>query len=679
MSLTQVELDAVVTAVTPDVVAAVLESLAALNDLQVDPVGAHVNRVMTSADLSASLSSLTMLPAKASIASATLDSSINTLVVRDDVKGGLGQTRWKRVSTPSTVYSNWHQQSVDGAWWQVAEVEVNPYMFGAVGDASTDDTTALNAMVDYANWIADKSADPFYTGMRARILFPPAKGWNTTTGINPEMACNIEMHSPLRVIGAAGVAKIGILGKDTYAASNLNKGVRWGKWLDLWVMRVTQSNWSQTNDIGVSIPSSPYVMEYRSHSVAGFRTGHKITGSYHTIEFGEVFGAKEAAICECTTADEFSNHLRITAKEFSCGGVNAGQSRYGIVFKGGPTVGMNTVSFSGCSFELGLSTAQSGNPSAEVRCIVFDGSTGSISDVHCYGLRSESNGGVLVKTLGTVSNTIVEWLHAEDPNTYPEALILDNQATVSANNFTRRTTSVFNFKDIWKSGVLVNNAVGWGANVSVRGLEALLNNGTSTPPSIVEFSQGGWNDFGVSGHLVCYGAGTGSYHLGRRVNLNGENSLSIKVVKQLATAWPMLIMCWNAAGSQITAANKVYQGYLAVPTSTAFNGSYQVGPFVSGVSTSDAASFSFATDVAVVGFYLATTTREFTIGSPRGLATTFAITDKYGLDYFAASAPTTVSGLTYQTGQVAKSIAPATGSPIGWVRTASAWSAMANL
>ncbi|MEO9874088.1 MAG: hypothetical protein ABJM26_05420 [Anderseniella sp.] len=41
-------------------------------------------------------------------------------------------------------------QSDDGAWWELTGTSVTPQMFGAVADGSADDTTAIQAAIDYA-------------------------------------------------------------------------------------------------------------------------------------------------------------------------------------------------------------------------------------------------------------------------------------------------------------------------------------------------------------------------------------------------------------------------------------------------------------------------------------------------------------------------------------------------
>jgi hypothetical protein len=39
-------------------------------------------------------------------------------------------------------------RSADGAWWELAESELNPFQFGAKGDGRIDDSAAIQAMFD---------------------------------------------------------------------------------------------------------------------------------------------------------------------------------------------------------------------------------------------------------------------------------------------------------------------------------------------------------------------------------------------------------------------------------------------------------------------------------------------------------------------------------------------------
>lgn len=75
---------------------------------------------------------------------------INTIFVKGYAAAGdAGAAVYKKVgSQPSHAGK---VQSADGQWWELTTTQPNAYMFGAVGNGSTDDATALQNLFDYAD------------------------------------------------------------------------------------------------------------------------------------------------------------------------------------------------------------------------------------------------------------------------------------------------------------------------------------------------------------------------------------------------------------------------------------------------------------------------------------------------------------------------------------------------
>jgi hypothetical protein len=86
---------------------------------------------------------------KAALEAATVPAGIPLLFLRSyAVAGDGGAANYKRVASEPMHAGK--IQSADGAWWEIAEPVHNVRMFGATGDGSTDDTTAINNAVEAA-------------------------------------------------------------------------------------------------------------------------------------------------------------------------------------------------------------------------------------------------------------------------------------------------------------------------------------------------------------------------------------------------------------------------------------------------------------------------------------------------------------------------------------------------
>lgn len=83
--------------------------------------------------------------------SSSIPSSVNEVRVNGYYAAGDGGGHSKkRIATPSPVQP-WTKQSADGAWWQIAEINlITPLHFGAVPISGTDCSTPFASMVSYS-------------------------------------------------------------------------------------------------------------------------------------------------------------------------------------------------------------------------------------------------------------------------------------------------------------------------------------------------------------------------------------------------------------------------------------------------------------------------------------------------------------------------------------------------
>jgi len=115
----------------------------------------------------------------AAFKAANIDGLIQSVEVLGFYAPGDGgrHTKFRMVAAPS-VQEPWHEQSNDGAWWEIKEREVTPQMFGAKADATdigvgTDDTASIE------KWKKYLSANLRTTGVLKGVYrYNPATAWD---------------------------------------------------------------------------------------------------------------------------------------------------------------------------------------------------------------------------------------------------------------------------------------------------------------------------------------------------------------------------------------------------------------------------------------------------------------------------------------------------------------------
>ena len=100
-------------------------------------------------------------------AASNVPSNITRVVVGD----GRSKHWKKRISTPSVVEA-WHTQTKDGAWWEISEDTLTPFMLGATGAANVNDGPALNNTMAAAKAIGAKVDLPVYFWSSEKVTIP---------------------------------------------------------------------------------------------------------------------------------------------------------------------------------------------------------------------------------------------------------------------------------------------------------------------------------------------------------------------------------------------------------------------------------------------------------------------------------------------------------------------------
>lgn len=117
--------------------------------------------------------------------------------------GDGGAALYKKLGAAPSPSKAWHFQSTDGAWWQLAETTVTPFMFGAKGDYAADETTHLQAFLDYLQLPAPASEGPAATG-----YCPAGKTFKTSAALSISTPIILDFGSFIYYTGTTGSAFI---------------------------------------------------------------------------------------------------------------------------------------------------------------------------------------------------------------------------------------------------------------------------------------------------------------------------------------------------------------------------------------------------------------------------------------------------------------------------------------
>lgn len=554
------------------------------------------------------------------------------------------------------------------------DLPITPFDFGAVGDKDTDDTAALAAMATYVNGLYDGTTDGLPNGRKPVVVFPPCAGFRTTASLAIRSGVSVRMESPLWVEADDNDPIVGLDYTNPHSGTyNAPRGTI--SWFD--VRRITQSDWSSDNDIGVRIPGS-YNGHVHIQRADGFTCPFDVNMGYGELSLGEIRDGKYGIVRSVAT--QFTNQLHVYGGAFSrAGGVNVGDDGYGIKVIAAAD-GVNTISFEGQSYELNNAVASPG----ESIPIVLDGSTGPISGIRFINQRAELCGPTLVRATGSVSDVEVGFLIGDVELIAPESQWLDDDGTKTAGVKVYRQGGPKDFgkwRTVFESGPIARKALKHGSAFTIQNMEA-ANDVGAAPATQTFLPSGTGGAFALTAAGIATMGGSGVFH-GVRIKMNGARQLAISGIKPASTEVNVYLIMFDSAGAQITGANKAYgyQDHAYSYSSGAYGGFHSQGVAGSSFTSTEFNDIiSFAPSAAVdTVFIMATPVRSFRILATDDKPEWFSATSHLKDQFVAEAIPVALTNVTYPTGMYVHNIAPAAGEPEGWRYDGSNWKTVGGM
>jgi hypothetical protein len=87
---------------------------------------------------------------RAALEGAAVDAGISVITLSERSTGAGGGGVYVRLGAAPSPVKAWHVQAGDASWWELRALPARPRQFAAVLDGAADDTTAMQAWLDYA-------------------------------------------------------------------------------------------------------------------------------------------------------------------------------------------------------------------------------------------------------------------------------------------------------------------------------------------------------------------------------------------------------------------------------------------------------------------------------------------------------------------------------------------------
>ena len=215
---------------------------------------------------------------------------------------------------------------VTGTDWNAAHLDANSVTYyGAVGDGTTDDTTAIKAAITAVE------AMPRSSRAHPTLYFPPASGdgYLVTEPIAVGQNVNVIMDSPILYDRDEDDA-VAVL---TIGATGANQSFRVRHKLSV-VNIGTSGSWS-VGEFGILLLNH-YECDIRIDEVSNFRAGLTCRGdatgfAYNTVSLGRLYNCLRGVTLDATTAGWCNENLFLGGRFGIQSGLNEGTIRYGVV------------------------------------------------------------------------------------------------------------------------------------------------------------------------------------------------------------------------------------------------------------------------------------------------------------------------------------------------------------
>lgn len=529
----------------------------------------------------------------------------------------------------------------DGYVSGVSSFDVRDY--GAVGDGSTDDTTAIQAAFD--------AADVQQAGSgvnRPIVYFPVSDGYAIESPVTCDTGINIKMDSELVYTGDAN--EIALTVGDVTKTNSLVR-------LDLRIRRSTQSNWLSEANIGVRLininTSQMNIFQAQNFTIGVQSYSYNAGCHYNNWILHYIYNNKYGLAIHNDTNGS-SNDNKFYRGRFGCSSIDTSLNRYGIWFdsesdaSGGDYYYSNGNSFYGPGFEMDDSGA---GVAWGIKLDYGENNT-------FYGCRTEDCDGLAI-----IDNNSVNNLFFAD---YESGILSDtslNQHNFAyANQNWGREPGAGDI--IYNTGPVHKNAL-WS------------DGSTNTHIPYVTMGTSGDDDADYEIPAVTYEPNyisfNGSRTIGIFVKTTNAKRFTYRRDVEAGYGGRLLVQCYDSGGTVLTSGGGNHPYVIGLPAQGfTYNASYG-GGYITGSDSNSDVYFIVGDDVDYMrvmqtGGSSAIRTRGFSLLSlDDGRPTTWTGIDEQIPGVNLGSIPPTAG--TWGVGRMLLNTAQAEGTPYGWVCT----------